>query len=392
MKKFKKLILIFIVFKVLVLLFDYAYDRKYFQIFNIDGLATEDVQLNDLYYGIRSDNEALERDKDVVLINSGSIKHDNAFRKNLALLIDEVAKYKPRNIGLDFYFESPEDPYYDSLLNDKIHEHKAITAFDIQFKHKNIFRTDKKGFANLPVKNNETVRQYWNYSVQNNETLMSFASVLCGYKAQDSIGYLKYCSDNKGFYNALDPKVAINHNNFPSIEAITILDEIDSFQIAKLLKNKIVIIGHLGTNQMDNPFDVEDKFRVPTDTFLFNRMPIMPGPVIHANAVQMMLSKEHIYALEGWPNEIVTAIILFVFLYVFYTMRLKYKLSRLINFSIILVSTFFIILISSAYLMDIDFYFKVGGLCAQISFLEGFIDIEDELDAFFSKKSYEEKK
>ena len=382
MKNIKQIIFIFIAFKITVLVASLVYENVgRIQLLHFEHIATEDIQFNDIYYSSRI-NDKIEK-KDVILINAGSIVKDDLYRTQLARLIKKVSQFSPKRIGLDFVFEKSMDN--DSLLQNAITENNVILANDIKGKYKNIFTSKEVGIVNFPIKEGETVREYYNYVENNNVKKPSFAALLAGVSRHDSYEYLKYSSDYKGFYDILDKNKKIEIWNFPAIEAFAILNDLESDQIKEILKNKIVIIGHLGEGNMDNKFDVEDKFRVPNNSALFNRDMTMPGCVIHANAVQMMIDKDGVFSIEGWVYELICSFILFGFLFLFHTIHHKFYLGKLINIMIILGSTIPIILISCVYLMELNIYFKIGSLFVQIAFLEEFLDIADGFKKKFSK-------
>ena len=384
MAKFKKVLLIFIAFKLTVLLAYLIYVSVPLNLLHFEHLATEDIQFNDIYYATKLNNN-FQGNKEVVLINTGSIKNDTLFRKNLASLINKIAEFKPKTIGLDFVFEKYKNKQNDSLLNQSIVDNSVITVIDSRNNHKNIFKNSKFAIANFPGKNGETQREYYNYFLLGKDTIPSFAAALTNIRSNDSKDYLKYATTQKGFYNILNNDEKIWTDNIPAIEGRDILNVISNIKIKEAILNKIVIIGHLGNENMENEFDIEDKFRVPTDASLFNRNLTMPGAVIHTNAVQMMLNDDKIFAVEGWLYEFINSIILFVFLFIFYSIHHKFYLSKLINILIILVSTIPIILISCVYLMNIGIYYKVGSLFMQIAFLDEFVDIADGFSRKFNK-------
>jgi CHASE2 domain-containing sensor protein len=389
-KKLKSLLIIFIAFKAIVFLVSFAYEKKFFQIFNIDSLATEDIQLNDIYYSINHKFNPDEIQKDIVLVNTGSIENDENFRTNLALLIDQINEYGPKNIGVDIVFEVEKDNFNDSILKETIARNNVVTAYDFKQKHKNLFQNQNIGVVNFPARINETIRQYYNYVLVGKDTIPSFACALIKNYPNQDIEYIKYSSKYSGFYNFLDENSIANANNFPAIEARDFLDDANTGKISDLLKDKYVIIGHLGADSMHNANDFEDKFKVPTDSILFNRIPIMPGCVIHANAAQMHLNNEHILSFDGWPFEVLSALILFGYLFIFFTIKQKSKLSKIYNVIIIIASTLILIFIANVYLMDIGVYVIIGGLYAQIALIEGFIDIEEEFHTIFNKNKKNE--
>jgi len=390
MKNIKQILLVFIAFKLTVLLAYLLYEHLPLQLLHFEHQATEDVQFNDIYYATKKNQNILLQDKAVVLINTGSIPNDSMFRKKLAELINKVADNNPKAIGLDFYFPVPKNKINDSLLKNAIIKNNVLTAVDAELKHNNIFISSRKGLVNFPIKTGETIREYYNYKVIEQDTILSFAAALTNTKSKNKINYLKYSTEQNGFYDILNENDTINPANFPAIEASDLLLDKNENQIKKLIINKIVIIGHLGSEYMGNPNDVEDKFRVPTDKSLFNRNLTMPGAVVHANAVQMMLNKDEMNAFEGWKYEIITSILLFGFLFLFYYIHHKYYLSKLINILIILGSTIPIILICCVYLMDLGIYYKIGTLFMQIAFLEEFIDIAEGFKRKFNKNNNHE--
>ena len=390
MKNIKQILLVFIAFKITVLLAYLIYEHLPLQLLHFEHQATEDVQFNDIYYATKKDQNSLLKDKDVVLINTGSIPNDSLFRKNLADIINKVADNNPKTIGLDLYFPTAKNPINDSILKNAIIKNNVITAYDSKLKHNNIFITSNRALVNLPTKDEETIREYYNFEIVKNDTIPSFAAALSEIKSNKSVDYLKFNTEKNGFYNILDEKDTINPANFPAIEASDLMKEFDQNKIKEIVNNKIVIIGHLGNEFMNNPNDVEDKFRVPTDKTLFNRNKIMPGAVIHANAVQMMINKDKMIAIEGWQYELITSIVLLVFLILFYYIHHNYHLSKLINILIILGSTIPLILISCVYLMDLGIYYKIGSLFMQIAFLEEFIDIADGFKRKYNKNKNHE--
>lgn len=304
-------------------------------------------------------------------------------------MINKVADYHPKIIGLDFYFDHATE--HDSLLQQIITKDNVVIGIDGKGNHKNIFTSSKKGVINFPIKTGETVREYYNYMKIAGNNTPSFANVLSGVEKEDSVAYLKYCTDYKGFYNILNSDEKSNIQNFPAIEAIAILNAMDTALFRESIKNKIVIISHLGTDNMENEFDVEDKHKVPTDTSLFNRNLTMPGAVIHANAIQMLINKDEMFVVEGWFCELIISLILFGYLFLFYTIHHKYKLGKLFNILIILASTIILIFFTCIYLIDLGIYFKIGSLLVQIAFLEEFIDLSDSFKSIFTKNKTHEK-
>jgi CHASE2 domain-containing sensor protein len=390
MKKIITVLLIFLAFKAVVFLAYMAYEHLPLQLIHFEHFAIEDVEFNDIYYNTR--DVSITDNKEVVLINSGSIPNNDRFRECLAMLIEKTARYDPACIGIDLTFETYKNRVFDSTLQATILRYPKIVLSTIRNNvNKQIFKGKTTGLVNLTIKTGESIRHCYNYVIQGKDTLPSFAMQLARFKnksivAKDSVSYLKYSSDRKGYYDYFNDK--INPMNFAAIEAIDLMNNnIDTAQLRLLLDNKIVIIGHLGNGSMNNAFDIEDKFRVPTDTTLINRAPVMPGAVIHANATQMMLSDDKFFEVKGWLNTLLNSAILLLFLYLFYTIHHHFKLGKAINLLIILGCTIPMIYIFCVLLMDAGIYYKVGALFMQIAFLEEFIEVADGFKKKFTKKN-----
>ena len=389
MKKIIIVLLIFLAFKAVVFLAYMAYEHLPLQLIHFEHFAVEDVEFNDIFYNTREDCSAVN--KTVVLINSGSMPDNDRFREYLAILIEKTARYDPACIGLDFTFEKYKNRVFDSTLQATILRYPNIVLATVRNnENKQIFKGKTTGLVNFPGKTGESIRHYYNFVIQGKDTLPSFAMQLALFKnksfiAKDSVSYLKYSSDRKGYYDFINDK--INPMNFAAIEAIDLMNNTDTTQLRLLLNDKIVIIGHLGDGSMNNAFDIEDKFRVPTDTTLINRAPVMPGAVIFANAVQMMLSNDKFFEVKGWLSTLLNSAILIAFLYMFYTIHHRFKLGKAINLLIILGCTIPIIYIFCVLLMGAGIYYKVGALFMQIAFLEEFIEVAEGFRKKLTKKN-----
>ena len=392
MRKVLEIILLFIAFKVTVLLVDIIYKHFPVQLIHFEHLAIEDVEFNDIYYSTRPGNDKiLLLEKEVVLINTGSLPSDSVFRLRIAELIRKIAVYRPMATGIDLYFEQDKDPDIDRMLGEAISEQSNIVlAKDKNMVRNQKFRSAHFGIVNFPIskKYGETVREYYNYAINEKDTLLSFALQLSRLKdpsinPSESIEYLRYSCVYKGYYNVFGTGDSLTYNNFPAIEAKDVLNDRDSLLTSKLIKDKIVILGHLGRDSMFSIWDSEDKFMVPTDSSLIHNRLLMPGAVIHANAVQAMINDIHFSEMKGWRNELITDLILIIFLLIFYSVHHKFILHELINLLIIFGSTIPIVFFLGNWLMMFGIYYRTGSLFLQIAFILEFVEIADGIKKKF---------
>jgi CHASE2 domain-containing sensor protein len=396
MKKVYKIILLFIAFKVTVFLAYTIYEHFPVQLIHFEHFAIEDVEFNDIYYSTRPENDKiLLLEKEVVLVNTGSLPADSIFRLRIAELIRKISHYKPLATGIDLYFEQDKDPGIDRILGESISEQSNIVlAKDKNMVRNQKFRSAHFGIVNFPIskKYGETVREYYNYTINEKDTLRSFALQLARLKDQsiypsEPLEYLRYSCVYNGYYDVFDTDDSLTYNNFPAIEAKDILNDRDSVLTSGLIKNKIVILGHLGRDSMFSTWDSEDKFMVPTDSSLIHNRLLMPGAVIHANAVQAMIYDIRFHEMKGWRNELITDMILIIFLFIFYSIHRKFTLHKIINLLIIFGTTIPIVFFLGNWLMLYGIYYRTGSLFLQIAFMEEFVEIADGVKKkFFDRK------
>ena len=71
----------------------------------------------------------------------------------------------------------------------------------------------------------------------------------------------------------------------------------------EILKDKIVLLGYLGTADGSSVAVHEDKFFTPLNPHLSGRSyPDMYGTLLHANILRMALDEDYIYSFPTWLN------------------------------------------------------------------------------------------
>jgi hypothetical protein len=265
---------------------------KPFQIFQVQSIALFDFEFNDLFYRLPSDNTDVLAEKRVVLINAGQFD-GGQFRAQMAALIAKLQEYKPLSIALDFKFEDTSDTHH---ANHALRS--ALRAFGgdvyIGYPSDTFFLPIKQqGSFVLPQSADQSIRYYFDFvdsvptlalqvANQFNESPILISS------ERDSFP-LRYQCIHSGFYNYESPSDD-SLLNFPALEAKALMSD-SSMRFADLIKDKVVIVGWIGRDFM-NSKDFTDHFKTPTDTnHVVGRLPIMPGSVIHATAIENILSE-----------------------------------------------------------------------------------------------------
>jgi CHASE2 domain-containing sensor protein len=174
-----------------------------------------------------------------------------------------------------------------------------------------------EGFVNFPTnaawqEDVKQVRTFWPYFIVNGKRELAFSTQIAN--LYDSAKVKKFLARNKeeeiiNFYGNIDVvqlKVKTskvndtNSTNFGT--GFYVIDYLDVYQgnfVPELFKDKIVIVGYLGDQLGDTAW--EDKFFTPLNKKIGGRAnPDMFGPVVHANAVAMILNENYIDEIPQW--------------------------------------------------------------------------------------------
>jgi CHASE2 domain-containing sensor protein len=280
-------------------------------ILNPIKLGLKDFDFNDIYYSKSKNTDSIKLDTRITIINIG-----NADREGLAYMIDKVALYKPKVMGLDVLFSGPKDPATDSVLRETINRNKNLVLavkFQLDSAGKfmtaeNYFKTDSSqfGYVNFPTKGDkETIRTYFPFKSDKHSSLPSFSSALVKIYNNDS--YKKI--EKKG-----DKQIIINYSrpyNYESKKYWVIQDFVNDPPDESLIKDKIILFAYVN----DNPNDIEDKKFTPmNEKFAGKSWPDMNGIVVHANIISMVLDKDYIKKVPSWANFLIAVVVCWLFM------------------------------------------------------------------------------
>ena len=364
-------------------------ETKFFQLFTIEEIGNPDLEWNDLHYKSVDvyNNSHYTKEKSVVLINSGSLNKDS-FRLELAEVITKLKKINAKAIGIDHQFSAnpDEEKIGTKELIESINANPKIVIGHIEDvdNSKKLSKELKlsaiKGKADLP--DDYTIRTYYDQSSTFAHQLVknAFPNKLkkLNHEAEHPPFTINYSCVNDGlveFWNTTDRLHSIN---FKYIEAKDFINENESgfnHSFTETFKNKIVIIGHLGSNLIDKKFDIEDKFAVPTDTSkIMLRDKTMYGSVIHANAIENILHPETKFKeFHGVLHILFHQIFIIGFL-----LLLFLHLGKLLNILILIaISIPYSLLIIK--LMDYNIYITMSSTLLHLLFVEEFYEILEPL-------------
>ncbi|MGQ0738299.1 MAG: CHASE2 domain-containing protein [Bacteroidota bacterium] len=275
-------------------------------------LGLKDFDFNDLSYSKLGKAQNSEIDNRIVVINIG-----DADREGIAAIIDKVASFKPKVMGLDVTFSGPRDPHKDSLLRETVNRNKNLVlavkaqtdSTDKLIPDENYFLTGSTafGFVNFPYEENEkqTIRAYQAFKSDDKDNhliLPSFTSTLIRFYDPASyhkiekkvnkkiiINYTRTISDRRKQYQLIEPDDLF-------------MDRVDTSSI----KDRIALLAYVNID----PDDIEDKKFTPMNAkFAGKSTPDMNGILVHANIISMVLDDNYIKKVPLWMNILIAIIV-----------------------------------------------------------------------------------
>ncbi len=288
-----------------------------FGAFDLYRLAFKEFSFLDTYYAQKMAPENKKVNQEIVLVN---VLHLS--REKLASLVDKVQQQQPRVIGVDVIFDHEKELYSDEKLWQVLQPENVISAFAIQ--ELKLIKNDPKlgvfrhklGYANFNFDTyNSVIRNF-----QAKKDFEGFEYQSFGLRAAQRYLGRKIKLEWEGMDKKSTP---INYSggreHFFSFDADEILEQ-DSIPV---LKNKIVLLGYLGT-PMGNPNDIEDRHFTPLNQeFVGKSAPDTFGIVIHANIIEMLIEDNRLNEAPIWLLLLVGFVL--TFLAIAYFIRLNKK-------------------------------------------------------------------
>ncbi|HNK61517.1 MAG TPA: CHASE2 domain-containing protein [Chitinophagaceae bacterium] len=268
-------------------------------------LGLKDFDFNDVYYSHVGNEQRNDIDQNITVVNIGA-----ADRAGIAMLVEKVASYKPKVMGLDVLLDGERDPVQDSLMRDVVQKNKNL-VLAVKYQEDssgkligghNFFKTDSSlfGYVNFPYNSEtETIRYYYPFKKDahnQHNVLPSFTSAIL--KLYDSNAY-------KRVEKMVDKKVTIVYSRrvtekkkqYLVVEPETLMtDGVDT----SALQGKIVLLAYATPF---NPLDIEDKKFTPmNEKYAGKSIPDMNGIIVHANIISMVMEDNFIKKVPFWGN------------------------------------------------------------------------------------------
>ncbi|MDZ4715293.1 MAG: CHASE2 domain-containing protein [Cytophagales bacterium] len=322
-----------------------ATDFKIFTAFDTVGQALKDFELTDYAFSnLRPDPSVDER---IVLVNIGKLS-----RREMAQQIAMISSYNPKVIALDAILSCEGglrdsvncpallDPIGNLLLSNAIQEAGNVVLASKLLQTDSLAKFDTneadslevidaifsdyadKGFVNLPtdatyqedVKLCRSIfpRKY----IKGEEQLYFAVQIAMLYDSSKAVRFLARDNEEellnfRGNIEVLQLRVkSLKNKDTGTSKFPTMFYVVDAEQMLRnevlpeMFKDHIIILGYLGDYLGDSAW--EDKFFTPLNKTVAGRAnPDMFGPVVHANAVAMILNEDYVDEIPEWATTLI---------------------------------------------------------------------------------------
>jgi len=337
------------------------------------GEALRGYEVTDQVFSNPQWREVPSAEENITIVNVGNLD-----RAGIAQQINIINSFEPKVIGLDLIFRNLKyDTLGDMILANALANSPNIVVYQkllepdnklglwnsAEYSHPIFTQDHPTAFVNLL---NETAgarqfdfktcrsffpRQYLYDSTTNKtDTVYAFAVELARYLNPDNV---------KQFLDRDNEEEIVNYSgnvmDFGRTRLGTRFFAIDAYQLLDtmftpdLIKDKIVLMGVMGSS-FDDKYTVEDKYFTPLNSVQAGRAnPDMYGVVVHANIISMILNNSYIDQMGKNTSYVVAFFMLFFNVLLFTIIYYKYSswydgVTKLIQLTQALIFVFLIIL------------------------------------------------
>lgn len=290
--------------------------------FNPLHKAFSDFSFLDVFYAEKFNNTD-KINSDIILVNI-----ENHDREVIANLLNAILKEDPKVVGFDIILEErPEKTKTDTFLAQLLQNKKVVTSFEASndsliFNDSFFKTTHQSGFVNFNFKTNTAViREFIGKKKFNSTSQSSFATAIAK-KYLSKKQWKKYDYDDE-LKEQQTIKYSGNYNAFPHLN----LDDFFMNEDKPIFKNKIVIMGYVGS-PTGNQFDIQDKFFTPLNPTIAGKSDAdMFGSVIHANITNMLIKNDLMHKTSVFWMSVITFICMYLSTILYMKWSKMYRIS-----------------------------------------------------------------
>ena len=326
-----------------------------------------DYEITDIVYSRLRGNE-IKLDNRIVLVNSG---HPN--RDTLRMMVDRIREAGAKVVAVDMYFSEHTNSRRDSLLRLSFHRMPNVVLgarLDSLVKGTEIFKAPVdcdpffydsvySGFINFVSHDTSTIRLFSAREETTEGNYLSFAAQTAKlYNPQAVERLFRRNKEVEEIY------FSGNADQFVQFESTDILDSTKDLRAR--LRDKIVLIGFLGTYAWDNP--MLDRHYTPLNPRYTGRnAPDMYGVVIHANIIRMILDNTYVRKPSFWVNLLLTVLFFYFNIHLYYQIfrrvSVPYQfITRFLQLGEIIILFFIVALLFHFYRIKMDVAYWITAL------------------------------
>lgn len=361
--------------------------------------ALADFDYTDLAYKIphESADEALAA-KQIVIVELGKD------RLSIAEQLNTINRYNPKVVALDAWFTSPKDSAVDELLlqacndipklvtgsylqageNTNDHNNHDETSYSLVSSFGQLGKTGQLAFVNFGGEYEKTIRFFLPEKNVGGQSVPSFAAaIMQNYdkgkyqellSRHNEVEYINYTFSTDDFFK--------NNPNTPELISVIDLTSLSSEELREKIQGKIVLIGEV------NSMSMEDSHFTPFNKRLSGRSkPDMPGVLIHANVIKMILQSNYVHKVPTWLiwtlSVIITYLVVLFFTYHFVENHIWYHLYAKI---FQLVIAFVVIYIELVMLAKLNIKFNEMAILAPMFISVDLLYFYDAIVKFFHQR------
>lgn len=270
------------------------------------GKSIRDFDFTDLYFARRTSVGSQTYETRVVLVNIGNLD-----RQEIARLVDAIAAYQPRVIGLDIIFTGQTDSATDATLAASLKKagnsvfaaslmsEDGFPPFDSASFSDSIFLNGRSGFANVDIPESDktygTARAFQTRYNNDRVNLLPFGyEVVRMYDSTVLDSYPKWTA--RQFINFSGGATKTWTGEGIDGAAFTAIDQADVFAgnfNAAFFRGQIVLLGFMGAP--NNPAYKDQYYTPMNERYAGRSLPDMFGVEVHANIIRMILDKRYIW-------------------------------------------------------------------------------------------------
>ncbi len=363
-----------------------AFASKFLAIFDfLDpiGDALSGYEITDQVFSNPAWRNPPPPDEDIVIVNVG-----NLGRAGIAQQINIINSFKPKVIGVDLIFRNLKaDTLGDMLLANALANAPNVIMYqkllapdddgklwhDAEYSHPLFTQDNPTAFVNLV---NEVAgakqyefktcrsffpRQYLYDSVANKiDTVYAFGVELARHLKPENVAKFLARNNEEEVVNYSGNVIDYGRTRAGTrYFALDVYDVLDTMFTPDLIKDKIVLMGVMGSSFNDK-YSVEDKYFTPLNEVQAGRaFPDMYGVVVHANIISMILHNDYIDQMSKPASIALAVIVLFLNVLLFTIIYFKHSewydgVTKVIQLAQALVFMFLIIAVFNYYSFKLD--------------------------------------